>query len=74
MIKYFYFNYNQQEGYKAVLTFAFDNKKRELILSHCEGYVSREMFQNCLRVCKEASKVIFDFYREAIKRKFSKEL
>jgi len=61
-------------GYKAMLTFAFDNRKKELILSHCEGHVSREMFQKSLQQCKEASQVIFDFYKTAIRRKFSKEL
>jgi len=63
-----------EAGYKAVLTFAFDNRKKELILSHCEGQVASEIFQKCLRQCKEASQVIFDFYKTAIKRKFSKEL
>jgi len=61
-------------GYKAMLTFAFDNRKSELILSHCEGHVSQEVFQKSLRQCKEASQVIFDFYKTAIQRKFSKEL
>lgn len=57
-----------------MLTFAFDNRKKELILSHCEGHVSCEVFQQALRQCKEASRVIFDFYKTAIQRKFSKEL
>ena len=57
-----------------MMTFAFDNRKHELVLSHCEGRVSHKVFQESLRLCQTASHVIFDFYRNSILKKFSKEL
>ena len=63
-----------EEDHAAVLTFAFDNRKQNVILSHCEGPVSRLQLQEALRLSREASTIIFEFYRHAIKRKFSKEL
>lgn len=56
------------------MTFAFDNQKNEVLLSHCEGKVSSETFKKCLQVCRTASHLIFEFYRSAVLRKFSKEL
>jgi hypothetical protein len=63
-----------QEGYKAMCTFAFDSQKYNMILSHCEGQVPYQLFQKAMELCQKASHVIFDFYRQAVLRKFSKEL
>lgn len=63
-----------KEGYKAMFTFAFDSQKYNLILSHCEGQVPYTLFQEAMELCQKASHIIFDFYRQAVLRKFSKEL
>lgn len=57
-----------------MLTFAFDSQKHNMILSHCEGQIPYELFQKAMGLCKKASYIIFEFYREAALRKFSKEL
>ena len=45
----------------------------DLKASHVEGRCSEAKFQECLGVASNAVDKVFDFYRECVKRKFSKE-
>lgn len=63
---------HQEEVAKSTLTFVFDSKDRNIVSILAEGKYTREQFQKCLVVCKEASESVFSFYRDSIKRKLSK--
>jgi exosome complex component RRP46 len=58
----------------CVVTFVFDSAKKDILASHVlGGRCSEKKFQECLGVAISAADKIFDFYRECVKRKFSKE-
>ena len=56
----------------AQLTFAFEGRQRNLVLSHCEGRVTPQKLTEALLLCRQASGAVFEFYRTAVGRKFSK--
>lgn len=56
----------------ANCTFVFDNVDKNVIAVHTNGRFTIEQYQNALQQCKQASDVIFQLYRDAI-RKFSKQ-
>ncbi|XP_045214083.1 exosome complex component RRP46-like isoform X2 [Mercenaria mercenaria] len=62
----------QEERSKATMTFVFDSKDLKLLTVVAEGKYTREQFQRCLIVCKEASESVFSFFRDSVKRKLSK--
>lgn len=57
----------------AVLTFVFESTKKDILSSHVEGRCSEAKFQECLGAATCAVDKVFDFYRECVRRKFSKE-
>ena len=68
-----------EEGRKSfkcacVVTFVFESAKRDVVLTRVEkGKCSEKSFQEMLAAAREASTHLFEFYRSAIKKKFSKE-
>ena len=59
----------------TLITFIFESRKATLIGSSIEfGAVSEGKFQESLRVAKEASEQVFQFYRDTVKKKFSKDI
>ena len=64
----------QRSRSKASLTFAFESRSRGVLTSVTEGIVSQDKYQECLLAAKLASENIFNFYKETIKNKFSKEV
>ncbi len=64
----------EQRSAEACVTLAFDSVNGEILASHLEGRCSERQFQECLAAAKEASRTVFDFYRECLTKKFSKEL
>lgn len=63
----------QEDESIACMTFAFDSKEYNVITILTSGSYSNEQFQECLAACREASKGVFEFYRNTINRKLSKE-
>ncbi len=58
----------------CVMTFVFDSVDRDILGSRiASGSCSENKFQLCLGVARAASEKVFEFYRECVKRKFSKE-
>ena len=57
----------------AQVTFVFESRKKDILASHVTGKCTEEVFQECLRIAKNASDKIFQFYREVVQKKFSKE-
>lgn len=56
--------------FKATFTFVFDNVKQEVIGVHTDGKFSIQNYNEAVKICREASKNIFEFYKKMI-RKFS---
>ena len=63
----------QQATAAACLTFAFDSSTKGVITSTARGCFEQTEYQACLLACQKASESIFDFYRDAMKRKLSRE-
>lgn len=55
----------------ASLTFVFESVQNNIVTVHTNGKFSIGQYNDALIQCRHASKSIFEFYREAIK-KFSK--
>jgi len=58
---------------EAVIDFAFESRNLEVMSVRVEGKCSEAKFQEALSASKNASKAVFDFYREAVTKKFAKE-
>ena len=55
---------------EAQVTFVFESRKKDILASHVTGKCTEEVFQECLRIAKNASDKIFQFYREVVQKKF----
>lgn len=64
----------QEECSKSCLTFAFDSVKYNIVTVRAVGNYTNEQYQTCLSACREASRTIFQFYRESIQKKMSKSI
>ena len=58
---------------EACVTFVFESRNKDILATHVTGKCSEEKFQECLSAAKTASDKIFQFYREVVERKFSKD-
>ena len=64
----------RKAGESCLITFVFESRNREVIATHMEhGKCSEAKFQECMGTARKASANMFEFYREVIKKKFSKE-
>lgn len=58
----------------CVIVFVFESRNQDVLASHIQsGKCSEGKFQECLGAARKASKELFEFYRQVIKKKFSKE-
>ncbi|XP_078000734.1 exosome complex component RRP46-like [Glandiceps talaboti] len=62
----------QEKEAKSIFTFAFDSKNKDIVTSHTQGIYTVEQFHTCLEACRTASQIVFDFFRDSVKRKLSK--
>ena len=61
-----------EEKCRAKFTFVFESKEKKILSVIADGKYSKEDFQRSLLTCRRASDLIFDFYKDSIKRKMSK--
>ncbi|XP_072550739.1 exosome complex component RRP46 [Salminus brasiliensis] len=64
----------QEKECRALMTFAIDSKDRNVLMSSTKGSFSVKELQQCIAVSQKASEKIFQFYRDSVKRRYSKIL
>lgn len=57
---------------KATFELVFDNIEGRLIASHTTGSFTLDQYKQAVTTCRTASEKVFDFYREAICKKYVK--
>lgn len=62
----------QEEQSHSTLTFVFDSKDKNVLTVKAQGKYSREQFQKCLVLCRDACESVFKFFRETMEKKLSK--
>jgi len=62
----------QEKEAQAKMFFAFDSRENSTVSSYTEGIFTQQEYETCTSVCRDASKKIFIFYRNAVARKLSK--
>ncbi|XP_076165722.1 exosome complex component Rrp46 [Ptiloglossa arizonensis] len=58
----------QLQDARAEFTYGFDSTKRDIVCCHTAGCFTEAEFSKTMFKCKEASKYIFDFYRNLVKK------
>ncbi|KAJ8372766.1 hypothetical protein AAFF_G00277090 [Aldrovandia affinis] len=64
----------QEQNSRAVMTFAIDSAQHRVMMSSTKGSFSLDELQQCIAVSQRASEKIFHFYRESVRRRYSKTL
>uniref|UniRef100_H3BYT5 Exosome complex component RRP46 n=1 Tax=Tetraodon nigroviridis TaxID=99883 RepID=H3BYT5_TETNG len=64
----------QEKESRALMTFAVDSRKRRVMMSSTKGSFSVQELQKCIAVSQKASEKIFQFYRDSVQRRYSKNL
>ncbi|XP_076846102.1 exosome complex component RRP46 [Brachyhypopomus gauderio] len=64
----------QEKESRALMTFAIDSKENSVLMSSTKGSFSVRELQQCIAVSQKASENIFQFYRDSMKRRYSKIL
>ncbi|KAI5629649.1 exosome complex component RRP46 [Silurus asotus] len=64
----------QEKESRALMTFAIDSKEHNILMSSTKGSFSVKEMQRCIAVSQKASERIFQFYRDSVKRRYSKVL
>ncbi|KFP06545.1 Exosome complex component RRP46, partial [Calypte anna] len=62
----------QEQEARAVLTFAIDSVERKVVTVTTRGGCSMEEMQQCLAAAQRAADTIFQFYRDSVRKKYSK--
>uniref|UniRef100_A0A8C0JHZ0 Exosome component 5 n=2 Tax=Chelonoidis abingdonii TaxID=106734 RepID=A0A8C0JHZ0_CHEAB len=62
----------QEKEARAVLTFAISSMERQVLMCTSKGTCSVEELQQCIAAAQRASGAIFQFYRDSVRRKYSK--
>ncbi|XP_050784616.1 exosome complex component RRP46 [Gopherus flavomarginatus] len=62
----------QEKEARAVLTFAISSMERQVLMCTTKGTCSVEELQQCIAAAQRASGAIFQFYRDSVRRKYSK--
>ena len=62
----------QEKAARTTMLLAFESENLHVISSRVHGAVSDEEYQTSVCACREASKDIFKFYREAMEKKLNK--
>ncbi|XP_047450980.1 exosome complex component RRP46 [Mugil cephalus] len=64
----------QEKESRALMTFAIDSTERRVMMSSTKGSFSVYELQQCIAVSQKASEKIFQFYRDSVRRRYSKTL
>lgn len=64
----------QEKLATSTLTFVFDKKNYDVVSVTTKGSYTQEQFNKCLILCRQASKNVFQFYRDSMEKKLSKSL
>uniref|UniRef100_A0A8L0DV93 Exosome component 5 n=1 Tax=Oncorhynchus mykiss TaxID=8022 RepID=A0A8L0DV93_ONCMY len=64
-------NAAQEKESRALMTFAIDSTERRVMMSSTRGSFT---LQQCIAVSQKASDKIFQFYRDSVRRRYSKTL
>lgn len=64
-------NQTQCEEAQASLTFVYDSVDKNIVASYTTGKFTVGQYNDALEQCRDASEVVFKFYRDAV-RKFTK--
>lgn len=64
----------QEKECRAILTFAIDSTDHKVMMSSTRGSFSVHELQQCIAVSQKASEKIFQFYRESVRRRYSKTI
>nr|XP_029512542.1 exosome complex component RRP46 [Oncorhynchus nerka] len=59
---------------RALMTFAIDSTERRVMMSSTRGSFTVHELQQCIAVSQKASDKIFQFYRDSVRRRYSKTL
>ncbi|NXD74721.1 EXOS5 protein, partial [Eolophus roseicapillus] len=62
----------QEQEARAVLTFAIDSAERKVLMATTKGTCSIEEMQQCIAAAQSAADTIFRFYRDSVRRRYSK--
>ncbi|KAJ7303953.1 hypothetical protein JRQ81_011468 [Phrynocephalus forsythii] len=62
----------QEKEAQAVLTFAIESIEKKVLMSTTKGTCSVEQLQQCIVAAQRAADTVFQFYRDAAHRKYSK--
>ncbi|XP_064408756.1 exosome complex component RRP46 [Latimeria chalumnae] len=62
----------QEKECRSLLTFAIDSTENKVLMSSTSGTYSIEELQHCIATCQKAAEKIFQFYRDSVRRKYSK--
>lgn len=65
-------NMSQEQSARAVLTFVFENCNFEVVTVNAKGCYTLDQFQQCLSRCRDASKSVFQFFKDSLSKKLSK--
>ena len=63
---------DKQDDIVGDVMYVFDSKNGGVLASESHGTISSQQLQTALAIAKDVSAKLFDFYRNAIKKKFSK--
>ncbi|NXI43062.1 EXOS5 protein, partial [Galbula dea] len=63
---------SQEQEARALLTFAIDSTERKVLMVTTKGTCSVEEMQQCLVAAQRGADAIFQFYRDSVRRKYSK--
>ncbi|CAB1349382.1 unnamed protein product [Coregonus sp. 'balchen'] len=67
-------NSAQEKESRALMTFAIDSTERRVMMSSTRGSFTVHELQQCIAVSQNASDKIFQFYRDSVRRRYSKTL
>lgn len=58
----------RSQNFKGNFTFVFDSLKLSVIGVNTDGKFSLQQFNEAQKTCRDASRKVFDFYREIVKK------
>ena len=64
----------QESDCKASMTYAFESSNYNIVLATQNGCIQNEQIQEAMLLCREASKRVFQFYRDSMTKKLSKSV
>ncbi|KAM9325495.1 exosome complex component RRP46 [Gastrophryne carolinensis] len=62
----------QQKESRAVLTFAIESTEKKVLTVFTKGVYSPAELQQCIAAAQSSAQKIFQFYRDSVKRRYSK--